>query len=52
GINQMVYDLRDSFQKSTTARETAELANKSKSEFLANMSRNPVSVLLSRSFFG
>ncbi|KAJ6510922.1 hypothetical protein C8R45DRAFT_965573 [Mycena sanguinolenta] len=37
-INQMLYDLRDSIQKNTAAREAAELANKSKSEFLANMS--------------
>ncbi|KAF9171914.1 histidine kinase osmosensor [Mortierella sp. AD010] len=37
-INQMVYNLRESFQKNTAAREAAELANRSKSEFLANMS--------------
>ncbi|KAF9913063.1 hypothetical protein EC991_005931 [Linnemannia zychae] len=37
-INQMVYDLRESIQKNTAAREAAELANRSKSEFLANMS--------------
>ncbi|EIM84699.1 uncharacterized protein STEHIDRAFT_81369 [Stereum hirsutum FP-91666 SS1] len=37
-INQMVFNLRDSIQKNTAAREAAELANKSKSEFLANMS--------------
>ncbi|KAG5340861.1 Hybrid signal transduction histidine kinase J [Termitomyces sp. T112] len=37
-INQMVYNLRDSIQKNTAAREAAELANRSKSEFLANMS--------------
>ncbi|KAJ6632273.1 hypothetical protein B0H10DRAFT_2206651 [Mycena sp. CBHHK59/15] len=37
-INQMLYDLRDSIQKNTAAREAAELANRSKSEFLANMS--------------
>ncbi|CAK5277952.1 unnamed protein product [Mycena citricolor] len=37
-INQMLYDLRDSIQKNTAAREAAESANKSKSEFLANMS--------------
>lgn len=37
-INQMVYELRDSFQRNTHAREQAELANKTKSEFLANMS--------------
>ncbi|KAJ7619459.1 hypothetical protein FB45DRAFT_839951 [Roridomyces roridus] len=37
-INQMLFDLRDSIQKNTAAREAAELANKSKSEFLANMS--------------
>jgi len=37
-INQMVFNLRDSIQKNTAARETAELANRTKSEFLANMS--------------
>ncbi|KAK3341652.1 putative histidine kinase group protein [Lasiosphaeria hispida] len=37
-INQMVYNLRDSIQRNTLAREAAELANKTKSEFLANMS--------------
>lgn len=37
-INQMVFNLRDSIQRNTQAREAAELANKSKSEFLANMS--------------
>ncbi|KAJ4465052.1 histidine kinase [Lentinula aciculospora] len=37
-INNMVFNLRDSIQKNTAAREAAELANRSKSEFLANMS--------------
>ncbi|BFZ60649.1 histidine kinase osmosensor [Saitoella coloradoensis] len=37
-INQMVFNLRESIQKNTAAREAAELANRSKSEFLANMS--------------
>jgi len=37
-INLMVYNLRDSIQRNTLAREAAELANKTKSEFLANMS--------------
>ncbi|KAG8533678.1 uncharacterized protein KY384_001419 [Bacidia gigantensis] len=37
-INRMVSNLRDSIQRNTAARETAELANKTKSEFLANMS--------------
>ncbi|KAG8961745.1 hypothetical protein FRC05_005812 [Tulasnella sp. 425] len=37
-INQMVYNLRESIQKNTAAREAAELANRSKSEFLAYMS--------------
>lgn len=37
-INQMVYNLRDSIQRNTQAREAAELASKTKSEFLANMS--------------
>jgi len=37
-INLMVFNLRDSIQKNTAAREAAELANRSKSEFLAYMS--------------
>jgi osomolarity two-component system sensor histidine kinase NIK1 len=37
-INKMVSNLRDSIRRNTTAREAAELANRSKSEFLANMS--------------
>ncbi|KAK0464807.1 hypothetical protein IW261DRAFT_1347247 [Armillaria novae-zelandiae] len=37
-INSMVFNLRDSIQKNTAAREAAEMANRSKSEFLANMS--------------
>jgi osomolarity two-component system, sensor histidine kinase NIK1 len=37
-INQMVFNLRDSIQKNTVAKEWAELADWSKSEFLANMS--------------
>lgn len=37
-INQMIFDLRDSIQRNTQAREAAELANKTKSEFLANVS--------------
>ncbi|KAH8802033.1 hypothetical protein DL96DRAFT_1672185 [Flagelloscypha sp. PMI_526] len=37
-INSMIFNLRDAIQKNTSAREAAELANKSKSEFLANMS--------------
>lgn len=37
-INQMVFNLRDSIQRNTAAREAAEFANKTKSEFLANMS--------------
>ncbi len=32
-INSMVFNLRDSIQKNTAAREAAELANRSKSEF-------------------
>ena len=39
-INQMVFNLRNSIQKNTAAREAAELANRSKSEFLANMSHD------------
>ena len=45
-INQMVFNLRDSIQKNTAAREAAELANRSKSEFLANMSHEIRSVTL------
>ncbi|KAI9848309.1 MAG: histidine kinase osmosensor [Sclerophora amabilis] len=37
-INQMVFNLRDSIQRNTLAREAAEFANQTKSEFLANMS--------------
>ncbi|KAF9345685.1 histidine kinase osmosensor [Mortierella sp. NVP85] len=37
-INQMVYNLRESVQKNTAAREAAELTNRSKSELLANLS--------------
>ncbi|KAI0394057.1 putative histidine kinase group protein [Xylariaceae sp. FL0594] len=37
-INQMVFNLRDSIQRNTQAREAAEQASKTKSEFLANMS--------------
>ncbi|KAK9472176.1 uncharacterized protein V1510DRAFT_418196 [Dipodascopsis tothii] len=37
-INQMVFNLRESIQRNTAAREAAELANRTKSEFLANMS--------------
>lgn len=51
-INQMVFNLRDSIQKNTAAREAAELANRSKSEFLANMSHEircvPATPFLSR----
>ena len=37
-IDQMMFNLRDSIQRNTAAREAAELANHSKLEFLANMS--------------
>jgi osomolarity two-component system sensor histidine kinase NIK1 len=37
-INQMISNLRDSIQRNTQARATAEQANQTKSEFLANMS--------------
>ena len=43
-INQMVYNLRESIEKNTKARQEAEGANKSKSEFLANMSHEIRSV--------
>ncbi|KAK3829008.1 MAG: atypical/HisK protein kinase [Benniella sp.] len=48
-INQMVYNLRDSVQKNTAAREVAEQANRAKSEFLANMSheiRTPINGII------
>lgn len=32
-LNQMVYNLRDSIEKNTSARLAAELANRSKSKF-------------------
>jgi len=47
-INQMVFNLRDSIQKNTAAREAAKLANHGKSEALANMShriRDKVSLM-------
>ncbi|KAF9979743.1 histidine kinase osmosensor, partial [Modicella reniformis] len=37
-FNQSFCSLRESIQKSTAAREAAEVANRAKSEFLANMS--------------
>lgn len=43
-INQMVYNLRESIEKNTVARQLAETANRSKSEFLANMSHEIRSV--------
>jgi osomolarity two-component system sensor histidine kinase NIK1 len=43
-INQMVYNLRESIEKNTSARQQAESANRSKSEFLANMSHEIRSV--------
>src|ERR1700689_1939598 len=49
-INQMVFNLRDSIQKNTAAREAAELANRSKSEFLANMSHEIRWVVVCLSF--
>lgn len=51
-INKMISDLRDSIQRNTTARETAELANRTKSEFLANMSheiRTPMNGIIGMS---
>ncbi|KAL3423732.1 hsp90-like protein [Phlyctema vagabunda] len=48
-INQMVFNLRDSIQRNTAAREAAEFANRTKSEFLANMSheiRTPMNGIL------
>jgi osomolarity two-component system sensor histidine kinase NIK1 len=37
-INKMISNLRDSIEKNTVARESAEFANRPNSEFLANMS--------------
>lgn len=37
-LNQMVFNLRDSFEKNTQARLAAELATRVKSQFLASMS--------------
>ena len=51
-INKMISNLRDSIQRNTAARETAELANKTKSEFLANMSheiRTPMNGIIGMS---
>lgn len=51
-INKMISNLRDSIQKNTAARETAEYANRTKSEFLANMSheiRTPMNGIIGMS---
>ncbi|KAI4216501.1 MAG: hypothetical protein LQ351_000990 [Letrouitia transgressa] len=51
-INKMISNLRDSIQRNTAARETAEFANKTKSEFLANMSheiRTPMNGIIGMS---
>ena len=51
-INLMIFNLRDSIQKNTAARETAEFANRTKSEFLANMSheiRTPMNGIIGMS---
>ena len=37
-INNMIWNLRDSIEKNTQAREAAEQSSRTKSEFLANMS--------------
>ncbi|KAG8943238.1 histidine kinase osmosensor [Tulasnella sp. 424] len=37
-INQMVYNLQESIQKNTAAREAVELVNRFKLEFLVNIS--------------
>lgn len=49
-INQMVYNLRESIEKNTVARQQAETANRSKSEFLANMSHEIRSVVVCLDF--
>ena len=51
-INKMISNLRDSIQRNTAARETAEFANRTKSEFLANMSheiRTPMNGIIGMS---
>ena len=51
-INKMISNLRDSIQKNTQARESAEFANRTKSEFLANMSheiRTPMNGIIGMS---
>ena len=51
-INKMISNLRDSIQRNTAARESAELANQTKSEFLANMSheiRTPMNGIIGMS---
>ena len=51
-INKMIWNLRDSIQKNTAAREAAEFANRTKSEFLANMSheiRTPMNGIIGMS---
>ena len=51
-INKMISNLRDSIQRNTAARETAEYANRTKSEFLANMSheiRTPMNGIIGMS---
>ena len=51
-INKMIFNLRDSIQRNTAARETAEFANRTKSEFLANMSheiRTPMNGIIGMS---
>jgi osomolarity two-component system sensor histidine kinase NIK1 len=46
-----VFNLCDSIQKNTAARESAELANRSKSKFLANMSHEIRYVIFLVSFW-
>ncbi len=51
-INKMISNLRDSIQRNTAARETAEYASRTKSEFLANMSheiRTPMNGIIGMS---
>ena len=43
-INQMVYNLRDSIQRNTQAREAAEQANKTKSETMGVLENLKISV--------
>jgi osomolarity two-component system, sensor histidine kinase NIK1 len=50
-IDQMIFSFRESIQKNTAARESAERTNRSKSEFLAVVSRDIRSVYSNGSIY-